>query len=284
MATGLEYMIRAAKVSEYHFEYYYGWRYTNFVRYGHCTETPYIQNNLWFVTITRGVGKMGHGGESIEELQPEEDHTFLVDKQYAHPSVIQEWKRDIAKWEKVAYKVFVGFWCERYECLWKDVPVYELALQSGVRVKYGYCRTQSENPDRELWYVSFESGSTFVVDRVCATSDFINQMGNDILKWIIICWCHLEHEVKWDQLETGTLEGGYVRSSRFALDSPYVPDSTDEIEERIKNYETVVKTYEKRRKKTDPEWASLETDFKANLLAQIGKQVLGKSAMPSRNC
>lgn len=266
MAKALEYMIQAEDGSEY-----YRLRYVNFVRYGRCPQPPYIQNDLWFVTIV-----------SSEREGPKEDLTFLIDKQYAHPSVIQEWKRDISKWGKIAHKVFKGVWCERYECLWKDVSVYEHTLPNGNVVKYGYCRTQPKRSDRELWYVTSRD-STFVVDSVCATPDFINRMNDDTFKWMIICWCHLQDEVAWDKLQTGTLEGGYVRSHNFALASPFTPDSLDDIKERLRNYEIVVGVYTKQRKGTEPEWNSLSMHSKQHLLEHIGRQVIGKSAMPTRS-
>mgnify|MGYP006987952520 CR=1 FL=1 len=150
----------------------------------------------------------------IGYIEPEQDHTFLVDVRYARPSVMDEWKRDVTKWSEVAHKVVIGNWCPRYERFWRDVPAYRHQLSSGRTVKYGYCRTQPRDyPDRELWYVAFRHGATYVVDDVCADPAFIDRLGDDALRWEIICWCKLEDEVRWDDLETGTTAGGYVRES-----------------------------------------------------------------------
>lgn len=257
MAKGLEHEIQDGYGSQY-----YSRTYLNFVRYGRCLRSPYSQNKLWFVTIVRGSTAEGRD----ETRLPEEDHTFLVTEENARPAVIQEWKRNIEKWSEVAHKTIKGIWCEHYECLWKDVLVYNHQLPDSTQVKYGYCRTQPRNSERELHFFAFETGSTYVVDHICATLDFIDRMGDDQFKWLNICWCHLEHEVSWQELETGTLEGGYVRANQFALDSPYVPYSLDDLEQKISNYENVVKEYENQRGKKDPQWNSLNVDTKRRKL------------------
>jgi hypothetical protein len=136
--------------------------------------------------------------------------------------------------------------CERYEMPWKDVPVHIHELPNGTLVKYGYCRTQSfKEPDRELWFVSFKQtsflghASTFVVDKLCTQPDFLNRMGDDMMKWQVICFCRLDegNEVHFDDLKTGTLEGGYVRSNSFSLDSPYLPFLTNDVIIRTEKYE-----------------------------------------------
>jgi hypothetical protein len=202
--------------------------------YGKCEESPNIENNLWFITLDRMFWeKILDSGWNMPF--PFEHHTFLVEEKYATPFYMNQFGTDVMKWTEVAKKVFVGNWCERYEILWKDVPVYTCKHDS--QIKYGYCRTQSSKPNRELWYVSFSYGSTFVVDKICTTNDFIKRMGKDMDKWTSICWCHLQHEVIWDELQTGTLDGGYVRSHKFSLDSPYIPASIEDIEARITKYE-----------------------------------------------
>lgn len=151
------------------------------------------------------------------------------------PFFANQFRTDLSKWSEVAKKVFVGQWCERYEILWKDVPVY---YNSELNIKYGYCHTQSlKFPDRELWYVALKNGSTFVVDKQCIEDEFMKRMGCDIKMWTSICWC-LRHEVNWDDLKTGTLDGGYVRDREFSLDSPFIPKSVEDIETTISNYET----------------------------------------------
>ena len=198
-----------------------------------------ISGLLRFIFIKVDTGKnLAHRTILIQK----NDHTFLVDKQYAHPAKLDQWKRDINKWSEIAYKVFVGSWCAYYECLWVDVPVFKHWLPDGNVVKYGYCRTQSSrNPDRELWYVAFRSGPTFIVDHTCAQPNFIDRMGNDMLKWKIICWCRLEHEVVWDELVTGKESGGVVRShSTLGLNSPYLPFSLQDVKDRVQTYEQEV--------------------------------------------
>ena len=205
------------------------------IRYGRCEEFPNTEDNLWFITLDR------YYWEKIMEDDwnksfPFDHHTFLLEEKYISPYYINQFRTDASKWSEVAKKVFVGQWCVRYEILWKDVPVY---CQSDLNIKYGYCHTQSlKFPDRELWYIALTNGSTFVVDKLCIEDEFMKRMGSDIKKWMSICWCHLRHEVNWDDLKTGTLDGGYVRDREFALDSPFIPKSVEDIETTISNYET----------------------------------------------
>lgn len=214
----------------------------SYIRYGKCLQSPYKENELWFVTVCRGDKTRQHG--PMELRGPDDDHTFLVDKAFAHPTAIDERRRDVEKWRSVAHQVYVGSWCEHFECLWQDVPVHSYTLPNGSKVKYGYCRAQSfDHPERELWFVSFrdalfgDTPSTFVVDSLCTDHQFLDRMSNDNWKWMIVCWCRLEHEVDWHKLETGTLEGGYVRSHTFALDSPYLPFEIDDIIPRVSLFE-----------------------------------------------
>lgn len=251
------------------------------VLYGKCEETPNKENNLWFITFNRVFWEKSWG--EWDKPFPREDHTFLIDEKYATPHYMNLFGTDVLKWSEIAQKIFVGSWCHRYETLWKDVPVFENGS-----TKYGYCRTQptTNNPhslivDRELWYVAFIT-STFIVDHICATPDFIDRMGYDMFKWLIICWCHLEHEVVWEDLKTGTLDGGYVRANEFSLDSPYIPPTLEDTKRRIDNYEIVVNAYKERRKRNEPEWHTLSNPYKANLLKKIGNEIIGYSAMPEQ--
>ena len=206
--------------------------------YGKCEETPNIEGNLWYVTVDRIFWeKIQESGWNMPF--PFEHHTFLVEEKYATPFYMNQYRTDVMKWIEVAKKVFIGSWCERFEILWKDVPVF--ICNHDPRIKYGYCRTQSSDPDRELWYVSFSQGSTFVVDKICTSDEFIKRMGWDINKWISICWCYLQHEVDWDELQTGTLDGGYVRNHEFDLDYRFKPKSIEDIEIRIAEYEKNIK-------------------------------------------
>ncbi|NSW53440.1 MAG: hypothetical protein HPY85_13125 [Anaerolineae bacterium] len=174
--------------------------------------------------------------EEWKESFPYEDHTFLVEQSFAKPLYMNQFRADVSKWSTIAEKVFIGTWCARYEMLWKDVPVY--VYKSDPTIKIGYCRTQSDrHPDRELWLISLKSGTTFVVDKVCITDEFLRRMGRDTNKWMSICWCHLQHEVVWEELQTGTLDGGYVRDADCSLDSPFIPSSISDIEERVTKYE-----------------------------------------------
>jgi hypothetical protein len=208
-----------------------------YIHYGKCVRLPYANNDLWFVTIPMGwstVRKMEYPYKAWG--YPEEEHTFLVKAEHATISSIEANGRDVRKWKTVAHKVFVGAWCPAYECLFVDTPVLELTLDDGERVKYGYCRTQPDHSDRELWYVSFEKSPTYIVDHVFATHDFIKRMGSDRLKWLIIFWTILEHEVKWAELVTGQEGGGYVRNMTFSL-APGRRASVEALLVKIGDYE-----------------------------------------------
>lgn len=221
------------------------------IEYGKCMQSPYAENGLWFVTL-RGI----HLEKSW--TGPRADHTFLVNERYARPHIMDEWKRDTTKWSEHAHKTIVGSWCHKYECLWKDVPVFEHTLPDGTRVKYGYCRTQTdEYPERELWYISFPERPTFIVDDLCLRPDFIERMGSDTLKWQIICWCRLEDEVDWEELKTGYRGSpAVVRThSSIALDSPHLPFSVGEIEARVSKYEEALPRIKRKFKIED--WDSL---------------------------
>ena len=203
--------------------------------YGKCEESPIKELGLWFVHISNFLWEQSWGGDWKMPF-PMADYTFLVEEKYASISLINEFRTDPVKWMAVAKQMVLGEWCPRYELLWKDVPVYIHKKDPGI--KYGYCRTQSsKSPKRELWYISFRDRSTFVVDKVCIAEEFIDRMGWDMAKWTKICWCRLEGEVEWEKLVTGSLDGGYVRTHKFELDSPYIPNSIEDIETRIFQYE-----------------------------------------------
>lgn len=217
------------------------------IRYGKCIRPPYVENSLWFVTVCQGDRTWQHS--PMELRGPDEDHTFLVDEAFAHPTAIDERRRDVEKWRAVAHQVFVGRWCEPFECLWPDVPVYSHTLPNGSVVKYGYCRTQwLRRPDRELWFVSFHDASpayypgvsTFIVDASCTTPQFLERMSNDHWKWQYVCLGRLSegNDVQWKDLNTGTLEGGVVRTHEgIALDSPHLPFEPDDIPARVQSFE-----------------------------------------------
>ena len=169
------------------------------IRYGKCLTSPYVENKLWFVTIPFGLTDIAiyPSRDDKEATEPKEETTFFVAEQYATPVVINDLKRDVEKWEKIAQKTMVGEWCPSLEQLWRDVPIYAYTLLNNVIVKYGYCRTEGD-----LWFVSYP-GNTFIVDEVCAKPELINYIGTDTRKWTSICWCYLTHEVNWDDLKTG---------------------------------------------------------------------------------
>lgn len=250
------------------------------IRYGKCLHSPYVENDLWFVTVPQGVGSYNTSATS-EMIEPDEPHTFLVDKEYANPIVINERRRDVAKWRAVAHKIFVGRWCEHLECLWQDVPVYTHELPNGNVVKYGYCSTQlHNNPNRELYFVSFkyapynQHAGTYVVDKFCTEPAFLNRMGDDQMKWELICLGKLTEEVQYDKLQTGTLDGGYVRSHHFALDSPYPPPTAVEAQRRIPRYEQALASerseHERRTRglfSREKRWEDLSPEKQAWLMA-----------------
>jgi hypothetical protein len=225
----------AKNILEFKLEHPQNFRESNWpIDYGKCKESPNVEEELWFVTLNRYYWEK-IADDGWNKPFPYDHHTFLVEEKFVSPFYFNLFRTDAEKWSEVAKKVFVGRWCARFEILWKDVLVY---YQPELNIKYGYCHTQSSKfPDRELWYVSLRNGSTFVVDKLCTEEKFMKRMGNDIQKWMCICWCHLQHEVEWEKLKTGTLEGGYVRDREFALDSPYKPKSIDDIEISITNYE-----------------------------------------------
>lgn len=175
------------------------------IRYGKCLKSPYVENSLWFVTIPIGLPSINMVKSSPKEaVEPRSETTFLVVEQYARPHVIDEFKRDLDKWQEIAHKTLVGDWCSTLEQLWQDVPIYTHTLPNLRIIKYGYCRSQDG-----LWLVSFKDENlnaddhTFIVDEVCVQSEFINYLGIDWKKWSSVSWCHLMHEVKWDELKTG---------------------------------------------------------------------------------
>lgn len=208
------------------------------ITYAPCKHPPFAAPGWWFVTLPASVIARGPAADVV----PAQDHTFIVPWQRATPPAMDQLGGDVDTWTDVAHRVFVGEWCPRYECLWIDVPVYTTeSLIFRSRARYGYCRTQPDPdryPDRELWYVAFEAGSTFVVDHVCAQPSFMRRMGVTTLKWRIICWQELGSEVVWDSLIAGQRGGGPVREDpALPLDSRYIPPDLDTIYRRIDTYE-----------------------------------------------
>jgi hypothetical protein len=219
------------------------------LEYGRCSESPYKESDLWFICVRR-----------IAAI-PHEDSTFLVTERYARPYVMHKFGVDIERWSEVANKSFAGSWCTRYQRLWQDVPVLEHKLRDGTRVKYGYCRRQPETPGRHLWFVAFKRPiqSCVIVDECFANPASIDRMGSDLLKWWLIFWNDLdERDVQWDELQTGTLAGGLVRqNTTFALDSPALPFTLAEAEQRIATYESVLPKVIKEYNSNIEEWNRL---------------------------
>lgn len=207
----------------------------HYVHYGECTEnSQYEAAGLWFVTIPRGQYQYAEGHETH---WPAEEHTFLVTEEYATPFNFELLRRDVKRWSEIAQTVVLGNWCAKYECLWSERPTFSITLESGVEVKYGLCRTQPRSAGRELWFVSLniDRGHTFLVDQICATPEVIRVLSADWEKgWMYICWCHLEHEVQWDQI--GTPEDS-TASATWALDSPYIPDSVEDALNKVREYQ-----------------------------------------------
>ena len=227
-----------------------GGAWKGYLEYGQCRDSPYKENGLWFVVI-RG-------------MPSSEDHTFLVSEQFARARVFHEWGPDKNKWRDAGHKALVGAWCSRYQKLWRNVPVLEHTLSDGTRVKYGYCRRQPRNPERHLWFVAMDHSyhSCFVVDHCFATPAGIDRMGQDRLKWWLVCWHDLdERDVQWDKLQTGTLDGGLVRNhSSFPLNFPALPFTLEEAERRVSQYERVLPKVIKHSNMTVDEWHSQRID------------------------
>lgn len=234
---------------------------TKEIYYGKCQTSPYVEKGLWFVSIPHGkyndfkIHKtdISHfltispspkiRAARYEQIFPEQDTTFLVEEYYTQINYFDQFRRDVKAWGKVAYKVFVGKWCDRYEKLWQDIQVQEYALPEKVGnlgvVKYGYCRTSSKG--RDLWFVSFKDNRngpdhTFIVDEICASPHFIEYLKTQPDKWMYLCWCYLRDEVRWENLKTG-LDAQWLE--HFKLDSPF---SIAEIDETIKKYQNEIST------------------------------------------
>ena len=225
---------------------------------GNRTESPYAENNLWFVTIF-------HHSNFDKNSKLIDETTFLVPEKYANPTILDDWKREYDRWEKVAQKIFTGSWCPKFEMLWKDVPVYSHTFESGTTVKYGYSRTQSMDPARNLWFAAFKNSAAFIVDQVVTSPEFLDRMGEDLTKWMLICYCRLDDnsEYKWDEIQTGTLEPWGLRSSTFQLDSPFSPESEDETIQKITAYEEIVTKYNQQKGQGEKtKWEELSPDGK----------------------
>lgn len=166
------------------------------ITYGKCVKSPYVENGLWFVHIPR----TGINGTST---------TFLVDPEFARPSVMDDFDIDFDKWNKIArLAVPGGDWNPEEECLWRNMPYYVHTLPDGTPIRFGLSRSQSkDHPDRELWYIVLGLGhedkvdlskyEAFVVDKVCTEPAFLDKMGNDPARWIRICWSHPASNEPW---------------------------------------------------------------------------------------
>lgn len=287
-------------------------RWYEYIRYGKCIRSPYVEKDLWFINIQPGMGDPNYipsiNNSQYEWYMPRDEYTFLVNSRYANIPAINTFRRDVNRWSEVAVqKPVLGEWCFYYEMLWVDTPVFNYTLKDGTRIKYGYCRSQPHDltvpppkpktlqnrsgyipavttnypnlpiePEipRELCYIAFENSSTFVVDKICINKNFIERLGKDLTKWMIICWCRLESEVKWDELSTGTLGGGYVRNREFALDSPYKPYAINEIETRITKLENLIADNERR--KIIKKWSELSKWDKEKYMSYWEEDIFGK--------
>ena len=192
-------------------------QYKTLIDYGKCQVSPHSDLGLWFVNI---------------KTSTRDEHTYLVKETYAHPSYMDKFGTELENWKKIAYKEFVGSWCIYYECLWKDIPIFEYTLSDGTTAKYGYSRMQlDENhylhekyPNRELWFVVIKNQDinrheSFIVDREAVEIDFIEKMGSDPERWKMICWSWVAPPQTAKEMAT----------RKFELDSPYKPQKISDI-------------------------------------------------------
>ncbi|NCN87404.1 MAG: hypothetical protein GW941_00760 [Candidatus Pacebacteria bacterium] len=224
------------------------------IHHGECTSPQY--RGLWFVSIPPGQYDFREGNENH---WPEEMHTFLIPAKYATQFYFSEWRRDVDQWAEVAVKTIIGDWCAKYECLWRERPVFSLTLKDGTQVKYGLNGTQSKKqPKRELWFVSLTGPAlqdsdnsdceTFFVDQICATPEVIQVLGSDWINgWQKICWCHLICGLKWDDIGSGKPEDWTINKT-WSLDSPFIPSSVETALQFVEGYKLKQKEADKPRK------------------------------------
>jgi hypothetical protein len=182
------------------------------ITYGMCANSPYMENNLWFVTIPAG-----WRDEEINEHTPKEanfprrETTFLVTEQFAREIILKDFGRDVDKWHQVAHKVIVGDWCEKYECLWTELPIYLHKLENGKVIKYGYCLSPKKYPERELWFVAYQKDTLgtqngviiLMVDKRATKSEMLDYLGTNTKQWLKISWVGINDLHQWDDYKTG---------------------------------------------------------------------------------
>jgi hypothetical protein len=228
----------------------YNSKYGNNITYGKCTESPYMTDNLGFVTVSSG-------------------RTYIVPEEYANSYYINLMEAAKFKMESVATEIINGDWCPKYEVLWKNIPVFSYQTIEGMEVKYGYTRNQPD-AEREYWYVAIKGIYGFVVDQICATPDFIERMGIDVDKWWIICHGYLKEGIdyEWNDLVTEN-SNSTLKVSFFSVDSPYSPKSILEIFEKIDIYENCVSAYNKKIRSKKHPWNSLDHSVKRNWCKEL---------------
>ncbi len=244
------------------------------IEYGKCSESPNVENHLWFVTIPKGSG-WKEGDRTLEDLsslaridpmtsrvyietrEPEEKHTFLVAEQYARPTVFDDWKRDIAKWKEVAHKVFEGNWCVRFEILYKDLPVSEYIFRDGSRIKYAYSKTRE---GIDLYYVAFQNSDLYVVPHEFINPDFFERMGTDKFKWNLVKWgFQFASYGLYDEIAAGNLSPGMVNNVEWSTPT--------DVYRVVDLYEDIVSRYQAKPK--DGDWDSMDWNMKKTWIKRL---------------
>lgn len=240
------------------------------IYFGKCKTKPHVNHDLWYVVISQGVQPPA----KMEFLEPTVDTAVFVATQYATPKYFEMWKRDTSKWREIAHSVLEGSFCYTYETTWDNIPVFDHRLNNARLVKYGYARTQVEN--REIWFIALHGKSAFLVDRYCANPKFLERMGDDELKWEIICRTKLleGNEYEWGAIgsySTTEQHNDYLRShDGYAADSPFWTFKPDKIEKRISAYEDIVGNLIRKESKVD--WDRLSSGEKAKRIENFTRQ------------
>ena len=193
--------------------------------YGKCTEYPYVDNGLWFV-FSQTIMMVG------DSFPLQRYGTYFIPEEYAKPEYFDElhWPTpNHEKWMKVAKLFLPGRdWDPITEKHYSRMPYYTFRLKNGKPVRYGLVRSAklggypertplssfySKFPEKELWYVAFNCEHErkidwrdhhpdyYIVDKVCATPNFIEAMGDsedNRTKWSNICWAHPQGNAPWD--------------------------------------------------------------------------------------
>lgn len=174
--------------------------------------------------------------------------TYIVKQEHTKAGILEQNQDSEYLWSNIAEKIYDGSWCGRYEQPWADLPVHTHILQNGSPVKFGYQASQSKlQPERELWYVSIRESidgsnpGTFIVDKQCTDSAFLDRMGNFSKKWLAVSWYVLwPHELAFDDVVVGPQKPYYLGGAIFGLWSPYMPLPVTELSNRVDLFERLV--------------------------------------------